>query len=258
MPNCEAFLKCVIQTAKDAAGEILRIYQEEIIPVDWKSDNSPLTEADRRANDIIVESLSKNFPDHAILTEESTDDRSRLANEWCWIVDPLDGTKEFIKRNGEFTVNIALSYRRHTVLGVVVTPVTGEVYYAAQGYGAWYEKDGRVEPIHVSDKAEDLTMAVSRSHAGADEQRLIQSGRIKNILQSGSSLKGCLVAHGRADVYYRFGPTMEWDTAAMQCIVEEAGGVFRQMDDTEMLYNRENSLNEKGFYAINRKENRIR
>lgn len=124
--------------------------------------------------------------------------------------------------------------------------------------GAWVVKGGTSKRMHVKDKTEDLTLAMSRSHAGEDENKLIEANAIKNIVQIGSSLKGCLVARGQADIYYRFGPAMEWDTAAVQCIVEEASGIFRQRDDTEMLYNRENSLNEKGFYAINRKENRLR
>lgn len=249
-------LRAALTAARDAAKAILDIYDTADFGVQYKDDNSPLTRADTASNDVIVSRLRQTFPEHAILTEESEDDMPRIENDWCWIVDPLDGTKEFIKRNGEFTVNIALTYRQRPVLGVVQVPALGETYYAEQGKGAWYQKqDAEPEKIHVSGRTDALRLAISRSHASEAEQRLMENPRIADVIRAGSSIKGCLVAWGEADIYYRFGPTMEWDTAAMHAIVLEAGGIFRQMDGSEMLYNRQDNLNGKGFYVLNKQEN---
>ena len=244
--------------AVSAGQAILEIYNKNYT-IEYKDDHSPLTEADKASNEIIVEGLRKEFPDWAILSEESKDDKSRLDNDWCFIVDPLDGTKEFIKKNGEFTVNIGLSYKHKVVVGVIYVPVTEELYFSAKGYGAYLIKSGNSIRLKVSDKTQNLTLVGSKSHASDELKKLINDNkdRIKDIRSAGSSLKGCMVAKGEADIYYRFGYTCEWDTAAMQCIAEEAGGIFRQMDDTEMLYNRENNLNDKGFYIINTKENKF-
>lgn len=254
--NLKRETETAIKLAKEAAAAILNVYEGNIA-VEYKDDKSPLTVADKRANDIIEAGLIKEFPEYAILSEEGANDEKRLQNDWCWVVDPLDGTKEFIKRNGEFTVNIALTYKKKSVLGVVLVPVSGDYYFAYSGSGAYLVKDGIKKKISVSDKQSDLTMTMSRSHAGERETKLIEENDITNIIQIGSSLKGCLVAEGRADIYYRFGYTMEWDTAAMQCVIEEAGGIFRQMDDDDMHYNRENNLNDKGFYILNRIENKM-
>jgi len=249
-------LEYVKEITKDAGQIILEIYKKDF-SVDYKDDKTPITEADRKSNDYIVECLKNKYPECAILAEESKNDPERLKNDWCFIVDPLDGTKEFVKKNGEFTVNIALAYKGKPVLGVIGIPVTGELYYAAKGKGAFYEKDGHIGKIHVSSRTNDIRMVISRSHTSERLMQVIEKNGIKNLRSVGSAIKGCLVAKGDAEVYYRFGHTMEWDTAAMQCIVEEAGGIFRQMDDSEMTYNRENPLNEKGFYAINHPSNKL-
>lgn len=249
-------LQVALSAARDAADAILSIYKRAEVDVRYKEDKSPLTEADTAANTVILSRLRESFPSHAILSEESRDDKRRLLNNWCWIVDPLDGTKEFIKRNGEFTVNIALTYCHEPVLGVVMVPVMGDVYYAAQGKGAWLRNaENEISRLHVSERTNRLRLAVSRSHVSEGEQQLMENPRVARVIQSGSSIKGCLVARGDADIYYRFGPTMEWDTAAMHAVVIEAGGIFRQMDGTPMLYNREDTLNAKGFYVLNRAEN---
>lgn len=249
-------LETVKEVTRKAGQIILEIYKKDF-SVDFKEDSSPITEADRKANDYIVKSLKSKYPECAILAEESKNDPERLNNDWCFIVDPLDGTKEFVKKNGEFTVNIALCHRGKPVLGVIGIPVTGELYYAVKGQGAFYEKDGHIEKIHVSSRTEDIRLVMSRSHKSDKLMQLIERNGIKNVKSAGSAIKGCLIAKGEAEVYYRFGPTMEWDTAAMQCIVEEAGGIFRQMDDSEMTYNRENNLNEKGFYILNHPANKL-
>lgn len=224
-----------------------------------KKDNSPLTKADILANRLIVDGLKKHFPTYAILSEEEKDNLERLNADYCFIVDPLDGTKEFIKKNGEFTVNIALAYQNEVIAGVIYAPVLDELYYAQKTKGAYLEK-GNAKPIllNVSDRKTNLRAVASRSHMSKDLEILLKKHHITDFVAMGSSLKGCLVAKGEAEIYFRHNPTMEWDTAAMQIIVEEAGGVFRQLDDSLMTYNRKNSLNDKGFYAINRVENRLR
>ncbi|MFW6023083.1 MAG: 3'(2'),5'-bisphosphate nucleotidase CysQ [Halanaerobiaceae bacterium] len=254
----ERELQLAIELAVKAGKEIMKVYNRTF-EVEYKEDDSPLTEADKASNDIIVPALKKASPEYAVLSEEEKDDLTRLENDYCWVIDPLDGTKEFVKRNGEFTVNIALSFQQRVVLGVIYVPVSGELYYASEGNGAFYQsKDMDMpEKIEVTDRTEDIRLVMSRSHASDELKELIDENNIDNVVKSGSSLKGALIARGQAEVYYRFNPTMEWDTAAMQCIVEEAGGILRQMDGTEMLYNRENSLNDKGFYVVNCEENML-
>ena len=251
-----------LEIAKEAAilagKEIMKVYEDATnMKVEYKDGNMPLTEADKRANHIIVQMLKKEFPSYSILSEEEKDNKNRLLNDYCFIVDPLDGTKEFIKRNGQFTVNIALAYQHRSVMGVIYVPVTGELYYGSEENGAFYEKDNQIQKISVSNRTKDIRAVMSSSHGSEKMEELIKKYEITNFIKIGSSLKGCLVAKGEAEVYYRHNPTMEWDTAAMQCIVEEAGGIFLQMDDTQMFYNREDSLNSKGFYIINCLENKM-
>ncbi len=247
--------------AVEAGHKIMEIYKDEdtFANVEYKADNSPLTRADKSANEIIVTGLRAEFPEYAILSEEEKDDLSRRENPYCFIVDPLDGTKEFVNRNGQFTVNIALVEDGHPIVGVIYVPVTEELYVASKGDGTSYTElvSGDTRTLSASDKLDQLLWVGSKSHSSEKEQNMIEAHKelIADVKSAGSSLKGCMVAKGEADVYYRFGLTCEWDTAAMQCIVEEAGGIFRQMDDTIMVYNRVNTLNEKGFFIVNRKEN---
>ncbi len=246
--------------AQDAGNAIMEVYHTNFA-VEVKADASPLTMADKKANEIIVKYLQVTFSMHGILSEESKDDKSRLTNDYCWVVDPLDGTKEFVKRNGEFTVNIALTYQGESILGVIYAPARDEMYFAARGCGAFYQtKKNDPVPIHVSNRTDKFRITTSRSHKSEKMLKLLDTNksRIAQEISIGSSFKGCLIAKGDADLYYRFGYTMEWDTAAMQCVVEEAGGFFRQMDDSPMRYNRENNLNDKGFYILNNQQNDIR
>lgn len=254
-------LKIAKEAAIKAGKAILEIYQnKQGIEVEYKTDSSPLTQADKVANRIIVETLRGKFPHYAVLSEEEQDNKSRLNNDYCFIVDPLDGTKEFLKRNGQFTVNIALAYQHRAVMGVIYVPVSGELYFAAEGLGAFCKTaDGKEQRLAVSNNQENsaLRLVMSNSHGCQQMDELIKKYQIRNFVKIGSSLKGCMVASGRADIYYRFNPTMEWDTAAMQCIAEEAGAIFRQMDGSVMRYNREDSRNDKGFYLINQEKNRL-
>lgn len=258
MMEQDKILEVLKKLAVEAGNIILEVYGTDFA-VDYKEDDSPLTMADRRANEHIVRGLQEHFPEYAILSEEMKDDGSRRDNDYCFIVDPLDGTKEFVKRNGQFTVNIALAYQQHPVIGVIMVPVTGDLYYASSENGAYKQdgKTGQITSLQVSSKMDGLIWVGSKSHSGEQEKNLIEKHQhqIAEVISAGSSLKGCLVAERKADVYYRFGLTCEWDTAAMHCIAETAGAIVRQMDHTPLLYNRENTLNDKGFYIVNQEAN---
>lgn len=266
----EAVLKVASRAAIEAGKVIMDVYHTADFGVEFKGDNSPLTIADKRANDVITSILAESFPQYAVLSEEKADEPSRLNEDFCFIVDPLDGTKEFIKRNGEFTVNIALSYLGKSILGVIYVPVTGDLYYSCDSKGAYLHHEvtdiSEIEFFHaenrisVSEKTSELVVMASRSHSDERTEKMLNDNaeKIGTTVSAGSSLKGCYIACGKADIYYRFGLTSEWDTAAMQNIVEEAGGVFMQTDDTPMRYNREDILNRKGFYILNSKENKFK
>jgi len=256
--NLEKVLKVSKAIAIEAGEKIMEIYNRDF-EISYKENDSPLTEADEAADLIIKTGLRKYFPEAAILSEEGKDNLSRLDNIWCFVIDPLDGTKEFIKKNGEFTVNIALAYKNKVVTGVIYVPVKKVLYYAAEGLGSKKDllEEKKTIELKVTDKLDKLVLVGSKSHASEKLTTLIEVKKdlISDTMSAGSSLKGCLVAEGSADVYYRFGYTCEWDTAAMHAIVEQAGGLFMQMNNTPMTYNRTNNLNEKGFYVVNRKEN---
>ena len=253
----EKELKEAIIAGLKAKEKIMEIYNQGF-DVEIKEDNSPVTIADKTADAIIREHLKKIFPDYAFLTEESEDDKSRLLNDYVWIIDPVDGTKDFVAKDGGFTTNIALAYKHEVVVGVVVAPATGDLYYATKGGGAFHELNGKKEKIHVSDKIDDLTVLTSVFHFNEKEQALIEkhSDRIKHTKKFGSSLKACKIAEGLAEITYRMSAgTKEWDTAAFQIIVEEAGGYVLEPDGSRLMYNREDVYNRKGYIVINRKEN---
>jgi 3'(2'), 5'-bisphosphate nucleotidase len=258
-----ARLCAIVPTIAVKAGEaIMEIYNSGNSDVEYKADTSPLTEADKSSNTIICSELEKYFPFYPILTEEKadTDIIGRTHKRYCFIVDPLDGTKEFIKRNGEFTVNIALTFDGEPIFGVIHVPCTKTTYFAYKNGGAYKTSgDGSSDRINASSRRNGLTVVASRSHGDDRLEKLLAKNKdmIANTVSIGSSLKGCLIAEGVADIYYRFGYTMEWDTAAMHVICVEAGAFIRQLDDTPLLYNRRNTLNEKGFYILNNAENKL-
>lgn len=254
----EKELEVALAAAKKTVPYILEVYNSNNLGVEIKEDNSPVTKADKLADKIIREELSKAFPNYALLTEESTDDLARLNNDYVFIVDPIDGTKEFVAHSGEFTVNIALAYKHKPVVGVILIPVTGEVYFASKGYGSFYEKDGKITKIHCNSKTNDLTTLVSRFHSTKEEQDAIKrhENRIKHQKVVGSSIKGCLIAKGEAEISFRFtSNSKEWDTCAMQAILEEAGGLLTKFDGTPLVYNREDVYNRDGYIICNCKEN---
>lgn len=240
--------------ALEAGEKILEIYNSGSFSVTKKEDDMHLTEADLTANEIIVSGLRKEFPDYSILTEEEKDSKERLGNGYVWIIDPLDGTKEFISRNGEFTVNVALTYKGKPVLGVIYIPVKEELFFASKNNGAYYQKGGNVKKIHASNRSsiENMILVQSRSHPDEKLISLINKCKFAEIKTSGSSLKGCLIAKGDADVYFRFGPVNEWDICAMDCIVRESGGIMTNLKGEPLKYNQNNTLI-KGFLVSNNK-----
>ena len=256
----ERELSVAIKAVNSVRDLILDVYNSPDFGIEIKEDNSPVTKADKAADKKIREILSGAFPLYALLTEESVDDKSRLNNDYVWIVDPIDGTKDFVAKNGEFTVNIGLSYKHEVVLGVIMVPVTGEIYYATRGAGSYYLKNKDAEPvrIHCNDKTKDLTTLVSNFHSNQTEMDMItkHSDVIKYQRKLGATLKGCVIAKGEAEMSYRFSSnTKEWDTCAMQIIVEEAGGFLLKFDGTPIRYNREDVYNKDGYIICNRKEN---
>lgn len=216
-----------------------------------KQDGFPVTEADLAANKLIVTGLKERFPDDGLLSEETEDDGARLERRGVWIIDPLDGTKEFLKGNGEFTVNVAYVIDGRPVLGAIGLPAKRERYYASPD-GAFWEHDGRVERISVSarDRFAEMVLVVSRSHLTPDDERLNAQCGFARMERAGSSLKGCLVARGAADVYARAGQTNEWDICAMDCILAAAGGRLTDRTGKPFKYNRRDPRI-KGFLASN-------
>jgi len=233
-----------LDVAREAGECIVSVYGEngegvERVDVDMKADRTPVTTADMAAHALIVDSLATLSPELPVLSEESDSIPLAERGEWpaYWLVDPLDGTREFLRRNGEFSVNIALVAGHRPVLGVIVAPVLDLAYHAVRGLGAWkVVGDGAPEPIHVRDvPARGPTVARSRCPTtGARLQRFLDRLGNYDEIAMGSALKSCLVAEGVADVYARLGPTGEWDTGAAQVIVEEAGG---HLVDTSSLKN---------------------
>ena len=238
-------LNKIEQTAIKAGKAILKIYESKDLDVEFKADDSPLTKADLAAHNVIMNDLKKITPDIPILSEESADISFTQRSHWkkYWLVDPLDGTKEFIKRNGEFTVNIALIEAGKPILSVVYVPVKDTVYTAAKGYGAFKKEGGICQKINTYKPARNVPVVVgSRSHMSDDVKNYLKKLGKHEMTSMGSSLKFCLVAEGRADLYPRLGLTSEWDTAAAQCIVEQAGGKVVTMDNQSLQYNTKESL----------------
>lgn len=246
-------LEALRKIAYRAGRAIMEIY-EQAYEVTAKSDQTPLTEADMAAHHAIMDGLAGLTPDTPILSEESRPAGFAERREWSqyWLVDPLDGTREFIKRNGEFSVNIALIDAQEPVIGVIYAPVIGSLYYAARGLGARkrLELDEPVA-IHVRSRCpRKVVVAGSRSHRSPAFRRFLSRLPDYEVISMGSSLKSCLVAEGTADVYARLGPTSEWDTAAAQCIVEEAGGLITDTRMQPLRYNTKDDLLNPHFFVF--------
>ena len=236
----------VVLLARKAGVSIMTIYRAGNIDVQIKMDASPLTQADLASHRIIVEGLSRLTPDWPILSEESTKIPFEQRSAWqrYWLVDPLDGTKEFINRTGEFTVNIALIEYGFPILGVVFAPVIERMYFALTGSGAFRELGGKTSQVTVcAYNGGTARIVASRSHRGEKLDAFLAGIGEHEAVSMGSSLKLCLVAEGSADLYPRLGPTMEWDTAAAQCIVEAAGGAVEDINGIRLRYNKPDLLN---------------
>jgi 3'(2'), 5'-bisphosphate nucleotidase len=253
------FLNTAITAALEAGKTILEIYRSGDFFIEVKGDNSPLTSADTDSHNVIMSYLETT--DIPVLSEEGRDIPYKERKDWkqLWIVDPIDGTKEFIKRNGEFTVNIALIENQKTQIGVIFVPVTGELYFSSKERGAFkvavdlenFDLDtliSKANKLPLQRKDNTFTIVASRSHMSPETETYVQEMRDihgeVNLISKGSSLKLCMVAEGSANCYPRFAPTMEWDTAAGQAICEHAG--FQVIDwgtKENMLYNRGELLN---------------
>jgi len=258
----------VIDIAVQAGREIMEIYEKDF-SIEYKDDNSPLTEADKHSNDVIIAGLKKLDRQYPILSEETRAVDYSIRKDWktFWLVDPIDGTKEFIKKNGEFTVNIALIEDGAPVMGVVYVPAQDVTYYGMKGFGAFRKSGGKTEklPVDANDPAKSgiLRVVASKSHMNEETASFIEKYtelypgcRVEKV-SKGSSLKLCMVAEGSADIYPRVAPTMEWDTAAAQAVVEAAGKNtfdFSSFSDSvldgrnsqkalKLIYNKENLLN---------------
>jgi 3'(2'), 5'-bisphosphate nucleotidase len=246
-------VKQIIDIAKRAGEAILEVYDTDF-SVYEKSDQSPLTEADLAAHHVIADSLLELTPEIPILSEESTNIPYSLRSTWTryWLIDPLDGTKEFVKRNGEFTVNIALIDNMRPILGVIYVPVSKVTYYGTTDGGAFKQLPGEdATSIQVnSTHSSPIRVAGSRSHAGDSLKRYLDNLGEHEIISMGSSLKSCLVAEGKADIYPRLGPTSEWDTGAAQAIVEAAGGRITDTNMQPLQYNSKDSLLNPDFFVF--------
>lgn len=244
-------IKDIVKIAQEAGVAILRVYNSDNFDVTIKGDNSPLTLADKEGNAIIVESLKKMYPDIPIISEENKLTEYEIRKTWtkCWLVDPLDGTKEFIKRNGEFTVNIALIDNGTPVLGVVHVPAKNQTYYAEKDNGSFLIENSTTQKLSIKTlKPGELAIVGSRSHGSPEMDEYVDKMKSKyqqvDFVAAGSSLKFCLVAEGKADVYPRLAPTMEWDTGAGHIVATEAGAeVLIYGTNQPLQYNKENLLN---------------
>ncbi len=235
----------LVEIAQAAGRAILTIYEQDFA-VQHKADQSPLTAADLAAHEQIVTALTDLTPDVPVLSEESAAVPYTQRKTWSryWLIDPLDGTKEFIRRNGEFTVNIALIEQGRPVLGVVYVPVSGVSYVGEVGVGAWKQlATGEQTRLCVSHPCQQpVRVVASRSHVSAALQQILDQLGEHQLISMGSSLKLCLVAEGAADLYPRLGPTSEWDTAAAQAVVEAAGGQVTDLTGQPLRYNQKDSL----------------
>jgi 3'(2'), 5'-bisphosphate nucleotidase len=252
MRNLRALAEQLLPIVDRAGAAIMKIYDGGFT-VQHKEDDSPLTMADLESQHVILEGLKGITPDIPILSEESAAAPWSERQTWreLWVVDPLDGTREFVKRNGEFTVNIALVVENEPVLGVVSAPAQGLVYWGAKGVGAFTEHRGAARTlIHATPPQRPLRVVGSRSHASKETAAYLEKVAEHVMTGVGSSLKFCLLAEGKAELYPRFGPTSEWDTAAGQAVLEAAGGQVTRVDGHPMRYNCRESILNGDFIAF--------
>jgi len=251
--NLDELAEAACRISLEAGAAILRIYRQDFA-VEHKRDNSPVTEADLQSHHIIQQGLKTLTPQLPVLTEESQLPDWSQRSQWqrYWLVDPLDGTREFINRNDEFTVNIALIEHNQPIIGVVHAPALGVTYGAICGQGAWRSQDGQKQPIHCRPRlpGQPIRVAISRSHMSEQDCALLEKIGPHQVIRCGSALKSCLIAEGKADFYPRLGPTSEWDTAAAQCVLETAGGFMTDLTMQRLTYNRGENILNPSFFAF--------
>ena len=247
--EAECLLPSLLSAARLAGQAIMDIYTNSEHDTQLKDDRSPVTAADLAAHRVLVAALAGLLPDCPVVSEEDSDSqRYRQATGRFWLIDPLDGTKEFLARNGEFTVNIALISQGRSVLGVVLAPASNRLYWGGPDLGAWREQAGAAQAIQVQ-PGTCCRVVASKSHLNAETQAFIDRLGVVKLVQAGSSLKLCRIAEGAADIYPRLAPTCEWDTAAAQAVLEGAGGVVLNELGQPLRYGKPDVLN-PGFIAI--------
>jgi 3'(2'), 5'-bisphosphate nucleotidase len=237
----------IISLLAEAGRRIMEVYEggAEAANVQWKEDNSPLTLADKRSHDFLNEALLALNQEIPVMSEESAQVPFEVRSAWrrYWCLDPLDGTKEFIKRNGQFTINLALMEAAEPILGFIHVPATGQTFWALKGQGAYWHDGRETKRLQANRKSSDWIAIGSGSHGSSEEHDVLKKYPVSETRKAGSALKFCMIAQGSADVYYRHGPTMEWDTAAGHILVEEAGAIFQFAGESRQNYNKESLVN---------------
>ena len=231
MNNFNKEFEVALKAIKEASKVVMEIYHDDFT-INIKSDNSEVTNADISSENIIRNHLINNFPTYAILSEETTDSFDRLDNDYCFIVDPLDGTKDFVNKTDNFAINIALSYKNEIVMGLISVPCRNLIYYAIKGQGAYKIENNEVIKINVSNKVKNITMLTSKFFSKGNS-KYENHDLIDKMLSIGSSYKACLIAEGKAELCIKEDPhTKEWDTAPSEIIVKEAGGIMSNVYDS--------------------------
>lgn len=248
--NINIDLEKLVKLTHKAGSAIMTVYNSDSFDIEYKDDDSPLTRADMAAHEIIKDGLMTLYPDIPVISEEGKSVPFQERRSWnrFWLVDPLDGTKEFIRRNGEFTVNIALIENNYPIAGVIYAPALETTYFADKSGGAHKQRNGGTPVAIKSNNVCDggIIAIQSRSHSSTAEADFFSRHTISKFISKGSSLKLCLIADGTADLYFRAGPTWEWDTAAGQAIATIAGGTVID-GDYELRYNKPSLRNDNGF-----------
>lgn len=243
--DSRSLLNNLLTIADTASQKVMAIYQTDF-EVNTKEDNSPITAADLASHHVIVDGLKALTPDIPILSEESANAPWEERKSWTrfWLVDPIDGTKDFTNRTGEFTVNIALIENGEPVMGIVTAPALNEAYWGIKGQGAWKrEADGSTRQLQVVEPPEAKRAVASKNHMNQETRDFIDQLGNHELVQAGSSLKFCRIAEGKADIYPRLGPTCEWDTGAAHAVLAAAGGKVNKLDGTPLIYGKEDILN---------------
>lgn len=253
MKNYQEELKVVLQILSNASKIVMDIYHGDFA-IQYKKDQSEVTTADIASEEIIKKGLLHSFPNYAILSEETYDTKERLNNDYCWIVDPLDGTKDFVNKTNNFSINIALSYQNEIVLGAISVPFYQKVYYALKNQGSYKLEKNHLQKIHVSDKKDHLTMLTSQFFF-KEKNKYDQHPSIEKMIALGSSYKACLIAEGKAEICVKEDPhSKEWDTAPSEIIIAEAGGIMGNIYGQKIYYNKKDVYNHQGFIIANHEE----